>query len=52
MKIEKIDNGYTVEYAEDIKSEPPDFNAYMYHTYAFTNWSDLVDWVSKNEGVA
>lgn len=50
MKINKIDNGYTVEYAEDIKIELPDFETYKYHVFAFDGWSELVDWLRVNEG--
>ena len=54
MKITKIDNGYTVEYAEENKTDKSSCSwdgdsAYTYHTYAFKDWSDLIDWIKDME---
>lgn len=44
MKIEKIENAWTVEITID-KAPDNDFSAYEYKTYAFMNWDDLLVWI-------
>jgi hypothetical protein len=52
LNIEKIDNGYEVKYQEDVKGTAEnDFNSYVYHTFAFQNWTDVIDFISKNEAL-
>lgn len=48
MNISKLDNGYMTSYSIDSENKS-DWNATVDHKFAFTNWTDLVDWVSKNE---
>lgn len=53
MNIQKIDNGYTVNYQLDNEQKEGNGwdNAYTNHTYAFTTWSDLIDFIGKNESL-
>lgn len=52
MNIDKIDNGYTVSYeVEDTVDPQKDWAPTTYHKFAFTTWTDLVDWVRKNESI-
>ena len=51
MKISKIANGYTIEYSVENKDHSDWDSAYVYHTYAFSDWSSLTAWILDKEGL-
>lgn len=50
MKIEKIENGWTIEVCKNhVPSSDNDFQAYEYKTYAFTDWNEAVKFIKDNQ---
>lgn len=51
MKIDKIENGYTVEIEEKIEEKEEGFNwdNYVTKTFAFDSWSSVLEWMKDKE---
>jgi len=51
LNINKIDNGYIIEYQVNITEEGKSNwdSSYTYHKYAFQNWDEVCNWLAKNE---
>lgn len=50
MKIDKIENAWTVEITETVEATPEnDFRAYNYKTYAFHSWEDVLTFISDKK---